>query len=513
MLAVDVYIPVLVVFMCIMPSVGAIWKFVEFTHCRNRVLAGAAGLAFGLTGYLAYYHLDECIRWDVPWSAVDRLPEYIAFRMDTDEWKAAHRGVVILPRNPVAGVRPAVPLANVDFFSFHWLVLAIEATLAAGFPLAVGIGRASRPYSETRGQRCVQETLLVGLDTGRELQTALLLRTVSDWVASNPRRVSADQKHCRISVWYTPSEREQDPDADVYLSIDRSAPIRLEPEETAAFVRLLPSLQDLAGPALADLAKDADASADPTSARVWDVPPPFAGMAQNPRNRFIGRCLLWGLLFVPVLPLAALVGGTYLLAVGQNPVNVPLVVGYAIGMGFFSIFFTVRWLSPEWNMHWRLTVAFDRHLLRRAIASRPSPLVDHSDSRAIFAEMCPRRHWNGPSPANGEYNQGLMLVDGNERVIRFEGDYQRYWIPADSILACTVEALGGMGTTAAMFAVVLQVRIGSGVWEFPFVPLANIEGNIHWERSMWLLSRIEGMTGHSFGQQPPRPIRAEVPVV
>ncbi len=127
--------------------------------------------------------------------------------------------------------------------------------------------------------------------------------------------------------------------------------------------------------------------------------------------------------------------------------------------------------------------------------------------------MCPRRFWNGSSPALGEYNQGLMLVDANERVIRFEGDYQRYWIPADSIVSCTVEPLGGMGTTAAMFAVVLQVRIGAGVWEFPFVPLANIEGFIHWERAMWLLSRIEGMTGHAFGQQPPRPVRAEVPVV
>lgn len=134
------------------------------------------------------------------------------------------------------------------------------------------------------------------------------------------------------------------------------------------------------------------------------------------------------------------------------------------------------------------------------------------DPGAIFAEMSPRRLWTGERAECGDYNQGLLRVDQAGRVLLFEGDYECYRVPAAAVLTCTVESLGAMTTTAAYFAVVLHVRLGSGTWEFPFFPLANIEGNIHWERAMTLLGQIETMCGRSFGSPPPPPAPAQIPV-
>jgi hypothetical protein len=112
---------------------------------------------------------------------------------------------------------------------------------------------------------------------------------VAAWVDSRPRKVAADQPHCKVSVWYTPARRGEEPDAAVFVSIAGKRAVRLYPEEAAALVQLLPALQDLAGPALIELARAAGSSAAPDSARVWPVPPPHAGQAQNPRNRVMGQ--------------------------------------------------------------------------------------------------------------------------------------------------------------------------------------------------------------------------------
>ena len=512
MLVIGVYIPMATVFLCVLPAVGTVWKVVGYTHCRNRSMAGVVGAVCGLAGYLGYYHLDESLRWNVPWPAVDSVPEYVAFRMATDRWEVIHRGVVVRPQQPAPGVQPAALLANADLLSWHWAVFFLEAFMAAGATLGAAVLRASRPYSEKRGRWCVRESLLLEPEAGPALRLAMSEGSVIDWVELYPQRVSADQKHCEVSVWYTPVDRDEDPDADVFVSVNGRQTVRLSPEEAAAFVHLLPALQDIAGPALPGLAADANRSDDLTSARVWSVPAPFAGLAQNPWNRFCSKCLRWGLLLiVPVLPLIALTGGTGLMA-KPNLVPIWFLVVYVVGMGLLALVFTGWWLNPERMMAWKLTVAFERHLLRRAVARRPNPLVAATDPRAVFVEMCPRRFWSGTRPRCGDYDLGFLRVDNEQRVVLIEGDYQCYWIPAESILGCSVEPLAAMKTSAALFAVVLHVRLGSGAWEFPFFPLANIEGNVHWERAMALLQRIESMCGRSFGRQPPRPVRAQIPV-
>jgi hypothetical protein len=153
-------------------------------------------------------------------------------------------------------------------------------------------------------------------------------------------------------------------------------------------------------------------------------------------------------------------------------------------------------------------------LTRRAVAGRPNPLVAAADPRAVYAEMAPRRLWEARRAKCGEVNAGLLLADGVRRVLLFEGDYERYWIPAEAILACDVEALTGMAaTTTALYAVVVRVRLGSGTWEFPFFPLAGIEGRNNWERALALLGRVEQVCGRRFSSPPPAPPRDRGPVI
>ena len=59
----------------------------------------------------------------------------------------------------------------------------------------------------------------------------------------------------------------------------------------------------------------------------------------------------------------------------------------------------------------------------------------------------------------------------------------------------------------------LHVRLGEGVWEFPFFPLAAIEGRNNWERATALLGRLEALCGRKFGGRMPAPPRDPGPVV
>jgi hypothetical protein len=266
------------------------------------------------------------------------------------------------------------------------------------------------------------------------------------------------------------------------------------------------------------LAAEAEQSGDPTSARVWAIPTPYAGQGQNPWTRFLGKCLLLGLPIVPpLLAVAALVGGTYFLsmvAIPNNWVAVWFVVGYVIVVGLACLVFLVWWFHPEHRKAIDFSIQFDHWLLRRAIAARPDPLVAADDTRAWFAEMSPRRLWALGTAKSGEYNQGLLLLAPDRQSILFEGDYERYWIPASAILSCDIEALPGMAaTTAAFYACVLHVRLGSGVWECPLFPLLAIEGANRWERAVALRTRIEELCGRSFSDQPAAPPTDPGPVV
>jgi hypothetical protein len=202
-------------------------------------------------------------------------------------------------------------------------------------------------------------------------------------------------------------------------------------------------------------------------------------------------------------------GGAWLLwkfAVGKNLLPMWSLAVYVLAVGFSCAEWIRRWYRPGEMVPLKQAIRFGHGRLRRAVAARPQPLVAADDFRAVFAEMSPRRRWSDGDKKGAEANDGLLLVDGARRGILFEGDHERYWIPDAAIQSCEVEAMTGSGaTTASIWLVVLRVRLGSGSWEFPFVPLANIQGRNGWERAMTLLRQIEGVRGQKLDEQPAAP--------
>jgi hypothetical protein len=65
---------------------------------------------------------------------------------------------------------------------------------------------------------------------------------------------------------------------------------------------------------------------------------------------------------------------------------------------------------------------------------------------------------------------GLLLVDKARREVRFEGDRERWRVPANAITACEVEKfVQGEGTHGAtkIFYTVLRANRRNGFWEAP----------------------------------------------
>src|SRR5687768_6450329 len=98
----------------------ATYRLVLAAHLRNPLLAATLGGLCGLAAYLGYFHADHCLRWGAPVAAVDRLPSYIAFRMETDFLLWHGKCGTLVPQVQAAGIVPQRPLAQVNFLTVKW---------------------------------------------------------------------------------------------------------------------------------------------------------------------------------------------------------------------------------------------------------------------------------------------------------------------------------------------------------------------------------------------------------
>jgi len=488
-------------------------KAVHSAHLRSPLLAAALGACCGLLAYLGYFHLDHCLRWRASPLAVHQLPAYIAFRMETDRWNWQGKGAWLVPLPPAQGVIPQRPLAAARILSLNWGIFGIESLLLAGVAAGTAWSAAWRPYSESRGAWLDLTQLSLSPDVGKALDQALRQRTVVDWASANPRPVAEHEPHIYVYLWYAPGEAGREIDPDAYLAIGDGPRQLLEPDEVAALVPLFPGIQEIAA-SQDDLAREAEAADDPASARIWKLPPEFAGQVDNPQTRFRWRLIVHSMRFVPlvIVPglLAAGVGLGYLLTEGLGLLPQWFVVLMVVASGAASLLLVRYWYDPHRPLWMIFGRRYNQGLLLKAVASRPDPLVAANDPAAITAEICPRRIWlAGGNSRCGESDQGLMLLDHVRSVLIFEGDYQRLWIPAASILDARIERIPiGEPTTASFYGVVLQVRLASRAWELPLFPLQGVPGNNRWEQAAMLLGRIEELCQRSFSDEqsaPPEP--------
>jgi hypothetical protein len=109
-----------------------------------------------------------------------------------------------------------------------------------------------------------------------------------------------------------------------------------------------------------------------------------------------------------------------------------------------------------------------RNRFRAELSRRSGLLVDPMDPEAVFVEVVPKLNW-GKAMLDNASDIGLLVVDRRRRELRFEGDKERWRVPAASITNCTLEAyVHGQGEGATKyFYVVLRANRRDGFWEAP----------------------------------------------
>ncbi len=441
--------------------------------CRNRWLGAAAGLLVGAVTFLGYYHfhLLSILPPEVRWKAahrVDVLPRFVYFRVLTDEQKRV--GDV----NNAANKGPG-NLGVVDLI-FKWFAFAMDGLAAVAPGVAVGWALAARPFSE-RHRRWLKThvarltppfvaALKVAFGAGKAPELAERLRPM----LTVPPEITPE-----LRFEYLPDAA----DSPVYLTATLSlftgknnvpkvqtllGRVLLTPEETdvlAAAVSL-PRTGEAARPPL-----PAGAFEDKVSARVEPLPAGEAGKVLT--SGFVFRANVLGLSPLLLgLAVAGLVGWLAYSAWdtwGVAELAAAISAGVLVVAG--ALIFMVRYEQY-------LPTAYQHRRLLSVLRGREEHYVDPDDPEALCVEVIPRANW-GKVMAQTASDVGLLKVDRQRRAVLFEGDRERWVIPAESILACEVEeymafANAEESKNAQRAIVVLVANVEGRPWEAPVVP-------------------------------------------
>jgi hypothetical protein len=88
-------------------------------------------------------------------------------------------------------------------------------------------------------------------------------------------------------------------------------------------------------------------------------------------------------------------------------------------------------------------------------------------------DVVPRANWNRMMFENAA-DIGFLAVDTERREIRFEGDKERYRIPAEAIVSCELAKSVLLSTARpdapGFWMAVIRAWDQSGIWEAPIAP-------------------------------------------
>jgi hypothetical protein len=505
------YIVALSIVIPVMASCGFIRWAIRYSHCRNRVLAATLGICCGLAGYIGHFHIDQCVRWGAPWAAVDRLPGYLAFRMETDQWTWFSKGAILTPQVPAAGVQPAAWPSLEGRAAWNWRLFLLETLGVVLAPLATALHGAGRPYSERWRRWCDSESIFVEKKAIPALRKALDNGTLEKWVESAPKLVSSRQPHGKLTLWYAPSNDPDEGMTDVLLAVNDGPRLRLKSKEASAFLNLVPAMRVSTGMKVTGDQPNLR-HYDTKVAHIWRVP-----KSSRKKRLRLGHEMrkIWKGLRI-ALPTCALflvlIGGTWCL---HEWVVKPGLAGRWILPTFIALIGVPLAIKIgkrlAFQRLWQTHLDDAQHALLQTIAARHDALVRANDPKAIYAEMLPRRLWeSGRNIAPTESNEGLMRFDENRRAVLFEGENERFILPADSILKARIESLPGVSRSAeGLWGVVLIVKLEWGIWELPFFPLRGLPANNNWQRAAQLQAALEELCGRQLGDEAIEPSELE----
>jgi hypothetical protein len=200
--------------------------------------------------------------------------------------------------------------------------------------------------------------------------------------------------------------------------------------------------------------------------QVWPVPEPYGGRIQK-NGMHLARVA------AVLLPVAGLfLGG--LGAIGYAfwyRKEIPIWDVAVIGLGGMAVMGVAVGLGvPVLNF---VTGRSLRAVARSEIRNRPDALVNPDEPDAVFVEVLPREHWGAITTKTTEC--GFVWPDRRAGCLLFEGDNERWRLPAGGLVSCTVErASVTVGkdeeSQSHRYVAVVGARLGDTPWERPLSP-------------------------------------------
>jgi hypothetical protein len=465
-------------------------------HCRSQRVAGLAGLSAGIFLYLGYFYM--CMVHDLgPTEGIMHtvsFPDYIRLRMMTERMHdigAPSQG----DQNKVSGVDPT--FMNWGRFGFELILVLLITTGAA-------VRRSKKTYCETCHRWMTRELTQFDPAQSTELMEALRVQSARSLAALSAGAPFATVPNLTAAVDYCSSLKEgRALGCPAYLSIksivagpkgaaldpfDQSKgkllvrAMQLNGDEISALTSRFNIFQTITGRItvnvpLASPAQRGSIDDKSTYADISPVPTEYAGKVLTRKNVIVASLFAFSVMI-------GFLGGLLLTLLGSSTAfpDHPPVEGVSPGAKQLGIAFIV--LGGACVCVSVAIVFLDlsffgnrylRNVLRRELGRRTSVLVDPNDPDALFVECVPKLNW-GKLMLDNAGDAGLMVVDRQKQEIRFEGDKERWRIPAASIQYCELEVfIQQQGHYRnKMYYVVLRVNHRAGFWEAPIRPRGKL---------------------------------------
>lgn len=207
---------------------------------------------------------------------------------------------------------------------------------------------------------------------------------------------------------------------------------------------------------------------------VRPVEPEFAGQILTKRNAVIGLLIVCLVLFLQLLG-AAITFSAFLVLYPDKSDPTPfwnLPKPQAELMLAAGIVWTLSISVFGLAFPGLLSGSYLHSVAKRNIERRRNAIVQPG-ADSVYVDIIPRCNWNRVMLESAA-DIGFMAVDAGRREIRFEGDKERYRIPAEALLSCKLEKTYYTQTARAnapgFWLVLIRAAGPNGVWEAPVLP-------------------------------------------
>jgi hypothetical protein len=461
------YLVVIAPIIAALPVAGLMNAAVAGGHCRNPVLAALVGLVAGLIVSPGHYQAD--IAAMAGWEHVyrlDILPRYLEFRMNTNVFVDVARG-----GNQVGAGPDQVGVI------FNWVLFAVETLIACGCIMGVGIQRSRKAYAEEEGRWMERAVGFCQAGVGAPVAEALRTGRLGDLREALVPMDDSDNAFCELILEYCPPGDDASARGPAFLTINEVMLVtgKANGRKETALARqwqIDPRDVDLLAVEVAAFAPARRAAvAEPPplartargSAEIQPVPEPYGGTVLTPWHLTVGTIIA----FLPLVLSMGTAGAA--LAYGANhgddlsTAETVLLLGTAVGVLVLGFWFVVCYSDF-------LPSRYLYRLSKQAVFQRPDRLVEPDNPEALYVQVIPRRNWGRVMLENAS-DIGFLWVDRSRRLLLFEGDRERWRIPAQAIVSCEVQhfLLGGDQHSGGkkFFLAVLRAQTGDAVWEAP----------------------------------------------